>query len=139
MVIAIIGILSAIILASLSRARAKARDVVRETDLEQLAVSLRAFAEQNGRYPSAADGSCAYNTSFGSGGCLQALVSQDFVNVLPSDPSGQQYFYDNWCNGTGTDDKQYRLWVVGELNHDGTQYGWSSDETIGVTTCEDPT
>lgn len=146
--IAIIGLLAAIVSASFGAAKAKARDVDRESSIQNLAVELRLFAEKHGRYPSAADGDCDAETSFGPGGCLQVLVDEDFLRSLPSDPlndpytgdpqADHMYFYDNICSGSGVDDTQYRLWANGERNHNATEAGWWNDETIGATTCDDP-
>lgn len=50
-VIAIIGILSSVILASLSAARMKSRDARRISDLHQLQIALAMYFDANGYYP----------------------------------------------------------------------------------------
>lgn len=145
---AVIGLLATVIFASLGGSREKARDVDRLNDMQQLQIALRLFAEQNGRYPSAADGTCAYTTAFDPGGCLEALVTQGFLTELPTDPEDepftgswpntQMYYYDNWCRDVGTNDDQFRAWANGETDHGATAYDWWFDNTIGVTTCDDP-
>src|SRR3989344_2312249 len=139
-VIAIIGLLSSIVLASLNSARGKARDAKRLSDLSSMHVALELFYGSNNRYPSSADGSCTYTQSFLAGGCLRALVTNGFIPVLPSDPiSSQQYYYDNWCRvPSGTNNQQFRMWATGEFNHNGLSQNWWTDNTIGRTTCQDP-
>ncbi len=50
-VIAIIGLLSSVVLASLNRARSKARDARRIQDIKQLMTALELYYDTNGRYP----------------------------------------------------------------------------------------
>lgn len=53
-VIAIIGILAGIIIASLSSARGKGRDAKRIQDLSQIQLALKLYKESEGSYPTAA-------------------------------------------------------------------------------------
>jgi len=141
--IAIIGALASVVMVSSGDSRAKARDVERNTEFDQVQIALRLFAEANGRYPDASDGVCTNDQSFGPSGCLQVLVPQ-YISELPTDPLGQTYHYDNWCrvskvsSSPGTDSGQYRMWVESETNQNGLQQNWWSDNTIGRTTCIDP-
>lgn len=139
-VIAIIAILTSIVLVSVMQARLSAREKVRISDIEQIAAGIEVWGSTHGRYPSSADGSCAYTTSFGPGGCLQVLVTAGIFTTLPTDPSGTRtYYYDNWCaNPAGTSDQRYRLWATGEMNHGSTAQNWWTDSTIGKTPCIDP-
>jgi len=50
-VIAIIGLLSSVILASLSSARMKARDAKRLSDMRQVMIALELYYSDNGKYP----------------------------------------------------------------------------------------
>ncbi len=83
MVIAIIGILSSIVLASLNTARAKGRDARRVSDIKQIQLALELYADQNlGRYPTTL---CATGT-----GC----IAPTYISTLPTDPSaGASYVY----------------------------------------------
>ena len=139
-VTAIIAILTSVVLVSVMQARLSAREKVRISDIEQIAAALEVWGSTHGRYPSSADGSCAYTTSFGPGGCLQVLVTAGIFSTLPTDPSsGRMYYYDNWCNvPAGTSDQQYRLWAFGEMSHGGIAQNWWYDYTIGKTPCVDP-
>lgn len=151
-VIAVIFILAGVIYANLAEARKKARDTDRFSDISQLELAIEAFASANGRYPSSADGLCTHKASFAPGGCLQILVEGGFFDVLPADPLDDgtgvpRYYYDNWCSDPGPGyannnagyrhGKEYRMWTFGEKDHDAAPLWWN-DQTIGVTTCADP-
>ncbi len=139
-VISIIGVLMAIIYPSFNDARKKGRDSRRQTDISLLSSSLRAFADYHGYFPSVAEGTCSSSDSFAAGGCLEVLVTEGFIKELPVDPTSDDtyfYSYDNTCAGV-TSVSQYRLWVVGEMNHSATSSGWTDDNTIGATNCSDP-
>jgi general secretion pathway protein G len=69
-VIAIIGILSTIVLASLSTARLKSRDARRISDIKQLQLALAVFYDSNAGYPSALS-------------CL----APTYISSVPTDPS----------------------------------------------------
>lgn len=57
-VIAIIGILAALVLVSLNRARLKARDARRQSDMRNIQLALEMYSDDhNGQYPSAVDNS----------------------------------------------------------------------------------
>lgn len=138
-VIAIIGLLSSVILASLGKARGKARDVRRIMDLRSVRTALELFYDSKIRYPTSSDGNCTYTTSFLPGGCLQALVTNGFIRSLPKDPkTGTQYYYDIWCRDGGTNDQHFRMWANGEFNHNSKSLNWWTDTTIGETNCADP-
>jgi prepilin-type N-terminal cleavage/methylation domain-containing protein len=139
-VIAIIGALSSVVLSSLNSARGKARDAKRQSELDSMNTALELFYGTYGRYPSGADGNCVWTQSFLPGGCLQVLVINNFMPSIPVDPiSGQQYYYDNWCNIPAVfDDQHFRMWGVGEFNHDGILRNWWADVNIGFTNCIDP-
>ena len=70
-VISIIALLSSIILASLSTARAKARDSKRIQDLLEVQKALELFHADHGRYPES----------------LDALVTQHYLRSVPLDPA----------------------------------------------------
>ena len=139
-VIAIIGILSSVVLASLNTARGKARDAKRQRDMGSMHTALELFYSSNGRYPSATDGVCTYTQSFLAGGCLQVLVTNGHISVLPTDPTAsQQYYYDNWCNvPLGTSVQKFRMWATTEFNQNGLAQNWWTDTTVGRSTCQDP-
>lgn len=140
--ISIIAILSMVVMASLEDSRKKSRDTARSADMQQLAAALQIYGSTYGRYPSSSDGACAGADSFGPSGCLQVLVTANLFTTLPQDPTNSESFiyqYDNSCvTPSGSNPRQYRAWAIGERVHQGISQGWNTDETIGVTTCQDP-
>ena len=97
-VIAIIGLLSGIVLASLSGARSKGRDAKRVADLKQLQLALQLYYDQNSSYP-VGDGYVSTQ--------LTALTTGGYISVLPSDPlTARGYDYQSGTrnsNGTYSD------------------------------------
>ena len=101
-VISIISLLSATILASLSTARARARDAIRLSDLHQLSIALEMYRVGSGSYPlSGADNTvhpfragivgCSsddftHGYGYDSTGYIQGLVPS-FISKLPEDPA----------------------------------------------------
>ncbi|KKW21376.1 MAG: hypothetical protein UY64_C0022G0001 [Parcubacteria group bacterium GW2011_GWA1_51_12] len=85
-VIAIIGLLSSIVLTSLTRARQKARDARRVADIRQIRNALELFAtSNNGEYADT----------------IAVLASDKFMPVEPKDPStAASYPYDNYTDST---------------------------------------
>lgn len=85
-VIAIIGILSSVVLASLNSARSKGRDARRVSDLKQLQLALELWYDANSQeYPDT----------------LAALTAGGQISVIPADPQGAAYVYDNMDNTAG--------------------------------------
>lgn len=79
-VIAIIGILSSVVLASLNSARAKARDVKRQSDLKQLQVALELYADNKGSYPLG-----CWNYFEAQGADYIPELSPTYISQLPRD------------------------------------------------------
>ena len=95
-VVAIIGILAALIIVSVTTAAAKARDVKRQEDLRNIQKALEMYYTANGSYPS--NGStwwgadCANNgygnhATSGSSGYVPNLAPL-YISTLPLDPRG---------------------------------------------------
>ena len=78
-VIAIIGILSSVVLASLSTARAKSRDARRISDISQLELSLEMYFDSSNSYPILSAAAATATTS------LSALVP-NYIPKIPTDP-----------------------------------------------------
>jgi len=96
-VIAIIGILSSVVLASLNSARRKGRDSRRVADIKQLQLALELWYDACGSYPSAV----AEGTATGCAG-TGGLVSNGYISVIPTDPSGSHppYKYTQLTSGS---------------------------------------
>ena len=96
-VIAIIGILAAIIIISLDKVRGKARDARRKTDLETISKAIDQYGIDKGAYPLMAGkrgDSC--NLTFWNTDLYTPL--KDYVSKLPTDPynatvGGLRYCY----------------------------------------------
>ena len=91
-VIAIIGLLASIVLASLTSARAKARDATRIAALDQLRTALEFYAsDHNGSYPSTSGGwwgicsDAGSHALTGSNGYIPNLAPT-YIPTLPVDP-----------------------------------------------------
>ena len=91
-VIAIIGILSSVVLASLSTARQKSRDAKRISDVGQIQLALELFFDGNQSYPSTTPGLAS--TASIEGG-VQLLSNKNFLPQAPVPPAGgsTKYFY----------------------------------------------
>lgn len=95
-VIAIIGMLSSVVLASVTTVREGARDARRLQDLSSLSRALELYATDNvGAYPPHSAGTVS--------GDLTTLVANNHIPALPSDPryGGTTNDY-KYCRGTNT-------------------------------------
>ncbi len=108
MVIAIVGILAAIVLVGLSSARSKARDAKRISDLQALASALQFYYEDTGHYPIAIGqvSECAHAGNWIPDG-TDYTWSTKYFSTTPRDPSEQ-------CTGPDTQAYTYQS--------DGTTY-----------------
>lgn len=101
-VIAIIGLLASIVLVSLNKARAKARETRRLSDLRQIQLALEMYYDDYGYYPRELSDSA--NGKVGEGaGIDNILTSGGYMTAIPSDPLGPgnstyYYYYDGWHN-----------------------------------------
>lgn len=82
-VISIIGMLSSVVLASISNVKAKARDVKRLSDLRQLVTVLELYKSKNGVYPNNTGTPCGWNVGNqtyvllnGASGPLNGLIGE---------------------------------------------------------------
>ena len=93
-VIAIIGILTAIITANLAQSKSKSRDAKRISDIAQLQLALELFFDRCNVYPStlatgSTNGSCPPDPVSG-----QQINLGNFIAQIPSDPTaGSTYLY----------------------------------------------
>ncbi len=79
-VIAIIGLLSSVVLASLATSRAKARDAKRIADLDEVKKALELYYDSNGGYPGTSAG-WPYPIP-------STLVTNGFIGQIPVTPPG---------------------------------------------------
>lgn len=87
-VIAIIGLLSSVVLASLTSARVKARDARRIEDLAQIRLALELFFDANGYYPQSNCGWDCNGYRYSSDSSWNSLATDlaPYMAVLPKDP-----------------------------------------------------
>ena len=84
-VIAIIGILSSVVLASLSTARTKSRDARRISDVGQMQTALELYFDANQQYPAQA---VAATVALNSAAMIAALQTNGFIPQIPTTPAG---------------------------------------------------
>lgn len=113
-VIAIIGILSSVVLASLSSSRSRGLDAARQKQLEQLSNAVLLYNLDTQSYPASA----GWLSNAGHGGLDAALVPK-YISVIRDDPRGSpdyQYWRKDYryagypCMTTGTD-QQYAFYA----------------------------
>jgi prepilin-type N-terminal cleavage/methylation domain-containing protein len=99
-VLAIIGILTAILVANYTEARKNSRDKLRKSDLKSLQLAIELYKAQNGSYPPAGCGRGVWSwtgssASFGS--CTEYIsgLAPQFIPALPQDrgTTGHGYIY----------------------------------------------
>lgn len=101
-VIAIIGLLGSIVLASLSSARAKARDARKRQDFRSVSTALALYYDTNRSMPTMSDGSTGVCENYKSdvyNGTMQQLVSSGFLPSIPKSPGGESYCLYNYGPG----------------------------------------
>gem|GEM_PF-1181588 len=151
-VISIIGVLSSVVLVSVSSARGKARDARRLSDLIQYKLALEFYYNVEGSVPVSGTPDGAAGSGVSSNGditnvrdCgtnadwpasdLDDLVTEGYIASLPEDPiNDSQYCYRYWSHDDGVgacmwadleEDVEHVGIVVGEPSTDpsvGTQY-----------------
>ena len=98
LVIAIIGLLASIVLASLSSAQAKARDARRLEDMNSLQKALTIYNSDNGVYPVQA----ATSTITAASAVMTALIGNGAISATPKDPSSPTYDYSYSSSALGS-------------------------------------
>lgn len=106
-VIAIIGILSGLVLASISTARRKSRDAQRITEIRQMATALEAYYDDHNGYPPDNVGNWE-KICQGTAVDFSALVTLGYMGAMPCDPlntgsnsTGFAYYFDPDNGGSG--------------------------------------
>jgi type II secretory pathway pseudopilin PulG len=130
-VIAIIGILTAVVFGSVYSSRSKARDAKRISDIAQIQLALEQYFDKCRQYPS--------SLGLGSNNCITgvAVTFVNYIAVMPRDPStGVNYDYKTDANKL-----DYVLHATLENNSDAINDGLSSDplSSVGTPFTCDPT
>lgn len=82
-VIAIIGILASVVIVKLSKARGRARDVQRMSDLNQIGKALEVYKTDNGAYPVAASWGANDSANWQ---LLKNVLEPNYFSQVPQDP-----------------------------------------------------
>jgi len=98
-VVAIIGLLSSIVFASLNSARAKSRDSQRIQQFKNISTALSLYYDKHGRYP-ASPNNFPYNHLADFNAVVGTLVSEGFIATVPVSPSPGSY--GAWDYGAGS-------------------------------------
>jgi type II secretion system protein G len=126
-VIAIIGLLSTIVIASLTSSKAKGRDAKRVADIRTIQLAMESYFNDNGFYPTAL-----------------SSVAPTYIGALPKDPSNNStnYFYSAYnASGTAncTTNKPIRYHLAATMeSNDTTNSSLTQDAdstTVGQTPC----
>lgn len=118
-VIAIIGILSGIIIVSLTNSRQKARDTRRKLDLSEISLALENYYDDQS--PNSYVVSATEITVNGLNDALTTALVDDYIHEMPTDPlSTQSYSYQSFNNAL-----DYRLEAI--LENDSDPQGEADD------------
>ncbi len=117
-VVAVISVLMMVVMASLSQARASARDKERLANLKQMQAAVEMYAGVNGRYPPACGNSTSWrgnNANYGN--CAEYITGiSNIMSPLPVDPKGTaEYGYLYRTNAAGT---AYKILVHGSVENE---------------------
>lgn len=100
-VVAIIGILTAIVVANLTKAKARSRDAKRISDINQVQLALELFFDRCNQYPTLLNG--MPNTG-ATNGCPIGINLGTFISKIPTPPNpGENYYYGVKVEGSGVD------------------------------------
>lgn len=84
-VVAIIAILLAVVMISVSSSRQKGRDAKRINDIRSISNALELYLAQNKTYPLGVAG--------GSASVALSVLVPNYISSIPKDPSGTDYWY----------------------------------------------
>jgi general secretion pathway protein G len=122
-VVAIIGVLAAILIPNFLHARAQAQSAACEGNLKMIATALEEYATDHGGLYPAASGPVT-PALFGGAGNV-------YVQTIPPDPAGGSYFYVTPGNGVCQPSDAYK---IGDGNNHETDTLASLPNFNGVTT-----
>ncbi len=126
-VMTILGILSTVGFANFQNSRIKAKDIARKTDLQTIAKSLEAYANDYRAYPNSSNGKIQVNGSSINWGSSFQDANTTYITRLPVDPSGYDYFYEK--SGSG-----YYIYAYLENSQDPAISSYSG-KSCGSQTC----
>ena len=80
-VVAVIGVLSALIYPNISGSRGKSRDAQRISDVGQIQLAAQLFYDRCGQYPSSL-------ATTANNGCPSGITLGSYINAIPTPPAG---------------------------------------------------
>ena len=130
-VIAVIGLLAALILVGLSSFRTRGRDTRRIADVKEVQNGLELYYMKNGSYPTVGEGDAAAHW----GRLRDALTGAGLgINDIPQDPTFPTRSYDY-----GSDGQHYVIGVtIEDPNSNSSLLGSDIDGTQYNVNCDDP-
>ncbi len=96
-VIAIIGVLAALLMSNFIGVRQRARDAQRKGDLESIRHALELYRADQGVYPQVGVGDGNFPTTCGAGSSLFSGTTV-YMQKIPCDPLGGSYVYSSDSN-----------------------------------------
>ncbi len=124
-VIAIIGVLSSVVLSSLSTIRARARDTARIEAVDEMRKAIELYYADTGRYPGSTFGSfastfdttnggaCGYNSNW----CVFETLLVNYISAFPRDDAGGPFLNRRFNYKSNAPYQQYGLGVSLETSH----------------------
>lgn len=88
-VVAVIGVLAAMLVPTVSGLTSKARDARRKSDIESIATALEMFRDKYARYPTpgeAGTNACGGWRGSNTNDFMQILITEGFLKKYPADP-----------------------------------------------------
>ncbi len=99
-VISIIGVLSSVVFASLSSARASARDTKRKAEIKNMITALRVYYNSNNIFPNISYAGACGTAIDGTDALSVALISDNLMTTMPTIPSNSGACGDAYYSGT---------------------------------------
>ena len=139
-VVAIIGILASIIMVSVGRARGKARDAKRKSDLATIQSAVEMLNDDTGKYTvyaSANDGWINSQRNPNPASFAEGLVTAGYLPAAPHDPTrpdtagGYAYYARTLSNGS----PGYCIYAFLEKPRDGSDADTWDDSSVNNTGC----
>lgn len=107
--IAIIGVLSAVVLASVNTARAKANNAKRLSDLHQIRTALELYVSANGSYPVQLGWRGTTPGCYGTGTDPNTAIPGLVPNFIPAMPQDPKPTLPNYCYLYYSDGTNYKV------------------------------
>ena len=116
-VISIVGVISAVVVTSISQSRAKSRDSTRLLNIAQIKMALEVYSVRYGQYPEESHNGCydGWETSCDAAGTfINVLKTSGILSSVPFDPvNNSSYFYSYYKYPSGSSGCTFPYAVLG--------------------------